>query len=95
MMMQQVEHDATPEFIEELKSKICAGYMEEPHPKIAQLAEIFKDKSLNPFNFPFEYLLNGTLPEETNSQSEMQIQVIPSNIATNHSPQKKKKSQSH
>lgn len=67
MMMEQVEHDATPEFLEELKSKICAGYTEDSHPRVAEVAKIFQDKSLNPLNFPFEYLLNGTLP--TNLES--------------------------
>lgn len=62
MLMDQVEHDATPEFLSELKSKICAGYDEVSHPKIADLANLFQDKNLNPLNFPFEYLLNGTLP---------------------------------
>ena len=64
MLCQQVEHDATPEFLNELKSKICAGYTEEINPEISDLAKIFQDKSLNPLNFPFEYLLNGTLPVE-------------------------------
>lgn len=64
MMTKQIDHDATPEFLDELKSKICAGYTEESHPGVADLAKLFQDKSLNPFNFPFEYLLNGTLPVE-------------------------------
>lgn len=64
MLTEQIEHDATPEFLNELKSKICAGYIKEPHPKAKNLAEIFQDKGLNPFNFPFEYLLNGALPQE-------------------------------
>lgn len=63
MLMQQIEHDATPEFLEEMKSKICAGSTDQAHPSIANLAKMFNDEDLNPFNFPFEYLLNGTLPE--------------------------------
>lgn len=64
MLTEQVEHDATPEFLSELESKICAGYTEEPHTGVKKLAKIFQDKGINPFNFPFEYLLNGALPEE-------------------------------
>lgn len=64
MLMEQVEHDATPEFLDELKSKICAGYTEESHPSIENLAKLFQDKDLNPFSFPFGYLLNGTLPQQ-------------------------------
>lgn len=77
--MEQIEHDATPEFLEELKSKICAGYTEECHPSVANLANLFQDKSLNPFNFPFEYLLNGTLPEEPlkGQNNVPTIQVVP------------------
>lgn len=63
--MEQIEHDATPEFLEELKQKICAGRTEESHPSASCLASIFQDKSLNPMDFPFEYLLNGTLPAFT------------------------------
>lgn len=64
MLNEQIELDATPEFLEELKSKICAGDTEVSHPQIASLTKIFQDKSLNPLNLPFEYLLNGTLPTE-------------------------------
>lgn len=64
MLNEQIDRDATPEFLEELKSKICAGDTEISHPRIAALTEIFQDKSLNPLNLPFEYLLNGTLPSE-------------------------------
>lgn len=62
MLMEQVKRDATPEFLDELRSQICAGYTESAHPEIANISKLFHDKSLNPFNFPFEYLLNGTLP---------------------------------
>lgn len=65
MLMEQIEHDATPEFLEELKQKICAGQTEEAHPSASCLSSIFQDKSLNPMDFPFEYLLNGTLPAMT------------------------------
>lgn len=64
MLNEQIELDATPDFLEELKSKICAGDTEVSHPCIASLTKIFQDKSLNPLNLPFEYLLNGTLPTE-------------------------------
>lgn len=93
--MQQVEGDATPEFIAELKSKICAGYTEQPHPKIAQLARIFQDKSLNPFSFPFEYLLNGTLPEDEEPNKRVEILIVPSNVAEDDSPKKKISKASH
>lgn len=81
--MEQVEHDATPEFLEELKSKICAGYTEHSNPSVSSLTELFQDKSLNPFNFPFEYLLNGTLPieplKELNDVSAVQIMPVVNN----------------
>lgn len=64
MLMEQVEHDATPEFLEELKLKICGGQNENFHPKTSNVSKIFQDTSLNPLNFPFEYLLNGTLPAD-------------------------------
>lgn len=71
MLMEQVEHDATPEFLEELKTNICAGQNENSHPEIANLSQIFQDASLNPLKFPFEYLLNGTLPtDKTESHVE-------------------------
>lgn len=70
MLMQQIEHDATPEFLEEMKSKICAGSEYKFHPSISNLAQMFNDETLNPFNFPFEYLLNGTLPTEPESLNE-------------------------
>lgn len=70
MLMEQVEHDATPEFLEELKSKICAGHEQMSHPKIEKLSKIFQDTSLNPMNFPFEYLLNGTLPKDEESEAQ-------------------------
>lgn len=65
MLLEQIENDATPEFLEELKQKICAGRTEESHPSASCLTSIFQDKSLNPMDFPFEYLLNGTLPAQT------------------------------
>lgn len=71
MLTEQVQHDATPEFLSELKSKICAGYTEQPHKDVKNLAMMFQDKGLNPFNFPFEYLLNGTLPEETSTKKNV------------------------
>lgn len=79
MMTKQIDHDATPEFLDELKSKICAGYTEESHPGVADLAKLFQDKSLNPFNFPFEYLLNGTLPVEslTEKSDVSVVHVLP------------------
>lgn len=76
MLLHQIEHDATPEFLEELKSKICAGYTEETHEGVAELSSVFQDKGLNPFNFPFEYLLNGTLPanpEETRERERTTV----------------------
>lgn len=69
MLMAQVEHDATPEFLSELKSKICAGFEEVSHPGIVDLANLFQNKGLNPLNLPFEYLLNGTLPTEMDETS--------------------------
>lgn len=75
MLLDQIEHDATPQFLEELKSKICAGYTEETHPGVAELGKIFQDKTLNPLNFPFEYLLNGTLPAAV-VREEKEEQVI-------------------
>lgn len=88
MLLDQIEHDATPEFIEELKSKICAGYTEETHPGVAELSTIFQDKSLNPFNFPFEYLLNGTLPAASNENNKKEPAVVSDNILKT-SPKKK------
>jgi hypothetical protein len=76
MLLDQIEHDATPQFLEELKSKICAGYTEETHPGVAELGKIFQDKTLNPLNFPFEYLLNGTLPAAVVEEEEQVINEI-------------------
>ncbi|CRL00272.1 CLUMA_CG013545, isoform A [Clunio marinus] len=64
MLKDQIEHDSTPEFMQELKSKISAGFTEESHHKIVELAKITQHTSINPLNFPFEYLLNGILPLE-------------------------------
>lgn len=72
MLNEQIERDATPEFLEELKSKICAGDADVPHSRIASLTKIFQDKTLNPLNFPFEYLLNGTLPPEPLSKADIE-----------------------
>lgn len=98
MMNEQIEHDATPEFLDELKSKICAGYTEEMHPRVNVLAKIFQDKSLNPLNLPFEYLLNGTLPttsvepiKEKIDKPAVQIEPSTSLYKLSTTSQKKKK----
>lgn len=62
MMMEQVEKDA-PKYLEELKEKIGTGSTAIPHPGVTLLSEIFQDNNLNPLNIPFEYLLNGKLPD--------------------------------
>lgn len=75
MLMEQVEHDATPEFLEELKTNICAGQNQNFHPNIVNLSEIFQDASLNPLKFPFEYLLNGNLPSDKEESQVESTQV--------------------
>lgn len=62
MMMEQVDKDA-PTCLEDLKLKIGTGCKEIPHQSIFNLAEVFQDTSLNPLNLPFEYFINGSLPE--------------------------------
>jgi hypothetical protein len=68
-LMKQVENDATPEFLNELKSKICAGHDETSNSRVEKLSEVFEDKTLNPFDLPFEYLLNGELPDEQKKEN--------------------------
>lgn len=79
MMMEQIEHDATPEFLNELKSNICVGHTEDSHQAVANLARVLQDKSLNPLSLPFEYLLNGNLPfEEINDKPIVQTSFLKS-----------------
>lgn len=64
LLMEQVNKDATPEFLEELKSNMCAGGSGCPSVGVEGLAEAFRDKNLNPLGFPFEFLLKGSLPPQ-------------------------------
>lgn len=64
LLMEQINKDATPEFLNEIKSKICAGGREQPNVGVEDLANAFQDKNLNPFGFPFEFLLKGSLPSK-------------------------------
>lgn len=80
MLLEQIEHDATSEFVEELKSKICAGYNMESHPGVVELSKIFQDKNLNPLNFPFEYLLNGSLPNVAHLMKKEEPAVVISEV---------------
>lgn len=60
-MMEQVEKDILKS-PDDLKLIIGTGFKESPHQGVANLAEVFKDTSINPLGLPFEYLMNGTLP---------------------------------
>lgn len=80
MLLEQIEHDATTEFLEELKSKICAGFSVQTHPGVAELSQIFQDKNLNPLSFPFEYLLNGSLPNMPDEETKDEPAVVFSKV---------------
>lgn len=64
LLMEQVNKDATPEFLEELKSNMCARGSGHPSVGVEGLAEAFRDKNLNPLGFPFEFLLRGSHPPQ-------------------------------
>lgn len=80
LLMNQVNEQATPEFLDDLKMKICADNTEAHHKGVQGLNKIFQDKSLNPFNFPFEYLLNGSLPSQ--AEEEKQSETPPAVVLT-------------
>jgi hypothetical protein len=63
MLMEQVEQDNAADCLKDLFSKIGTGCDEDPTQNVSNLSEVFQDRSLNPFNLPFEYFLNGSLPE--------------------------------
>ena len=86
MLLEQVEYDATPEFLEELKSKICAGFSTQTHPGVAELSQIFQDKNLNPLSFPFEYLLNGSLPNMAAEETKDEPAVVFSKVVVHKNP---------
>lgn len=80
LLMEQVNKDATPEFLEKVKSKICAEGIKKPLVGVEGLAKAFQDKNLNPFEFPFEFLLKGSLP----SEDEPEVDPIQIESATSH-----------
>ena len=91
MLTEQVEHDATPEFLSELKSKV--GIFDEPNSNVKNLAEIFKDPGLNPLSLPINCLLQGSLPEESETQNiedPLLEQTTPTKVASNSSSSSKK-----
>lgn len=61
MMMDQVEKDA-PACLDVLKANIGSSCDKKPQENVVNLSEAFLDGGLNPLDLPFEYLLNGTLP---------------------------------
>lgn len=75
--MEQVNRDASPEFLEELKSKISSGSTETSHAGVGNLAKVFQDSDLNPLDLPFQYLLRGSLPAETEPDEPPQ-KIVPS-----------------
>lgn len=61
MLLEQVEKDA-PESLEDLQSNIGSGHIG-TQKNVLNLSEIFQDRNLNPFKLPFEYFINGNLPD--------------------------------
>lgn len=60
LLMDQVDKDSS-QTLEEMKIKICSGNSES-FPNVDVLDTLLQSSSINPLNFPFEYLLNGNLP---------------------------------
>lgn len=76
LLMEQVNKDATPEFLEELKANICAKGSQQSHVGVESLAEAFQDKNLNPLGFPLEFLLKDSRA----SQDEPEVNLNPIQI---------------
>lgn len=69
-LMEQVDKDATPELLNELKNTIrCVGDGS-IESKFTELSKCLSQPHLNPLALPFSYLFNGVIPDFTNNEDD-------------------------
>lgn len=66
-MMEQVNKDATPELLNDLKNAIRFGDNSNVS-KFPELSKCFLDPRFNPLALPFSYMMNGIEPDSTNNE---------------------------
>ena len=67
-LMEQVDKDATPELLNELKNTIRRGGDGSIEYKFTELSKCLSHPHLNPLALPFSYLFNGVIPDFTNNE---------------------------
>lgn len=84
--MEQVNKNATPELLNDLKNAIRFGVDNSVE---SELSKCFLDPSFNPLTLPFSYLINGVIPDSTNNvQPDKEMEKVEegntsNNIASN------------
>lgn len=68
VLMEQVDKDATPQFLDNLKHTLIHGEDTSMNTKFAELSKCLNHPSLNPLALPFSYMINGVLPDDTNNE---------------------------
>ncbi|CAO1361388.1 unnamed protein product [Diamesa serratosioi] len=76
VLMDQVDKDATPEFLNDIKHAISRGDDISMGTKFAELSNCLNHPSLNPLGLPFSYMVNGVLPD-----TDEQTDVVMGNVA--------------
>ena len=84
-LMEQVDKDATPEFLNELKKTIRSVEDTSIESKFAELSKCLNHPSFNPLALPFSYMINGVIPDSTNNeQTDIDMEKIEEgNTSTN------------
>ncbi|CAO1325674.1 unnamed protein product [Diamesa hyperborea] len=67
-LMEQVDKDATPEFLSELKNAIRSGEDTSKESKFPELSKCFNQPSINPLALPFSFIFNGVTPDLANNE---------------------------
>lgn len=86
-LMEQVDKDATPELLNDLKNAMIYGEDIPMESKFEELSKCLNVPSLNPLGLPFSYMFNGVIPDlSNNEQTDIEMESIEEGITSNKIP---------